>query len=223
MFRDLVAHSSDCDKHRYRVDLAQVAQLAKTYDARSDGNVHSLQLAGVAFHESRCGSTLVANALIAMNPKLHRVYSESAPPIAALHSICGETYSKCPLEAAARILQDVMYLMGRSNDRREKRVFFKIQSIGSRNIQVFQHAFPDTPWMFIYRDPVQVLMSQLAQGARVANCVRPRASPPSSVLEIVARRGYNIKDISNEEYCAAHLVSFNICEWTDTRTREKRI
>jgi hypothetical protein len=213
MFRDLVSHSPDCDKHRYRVDLAQVTQLVKTHDdnARSgdENNVHSLQLAGVVFHESRCGSTLVANTLIAMNPKLHRVYSESAPPIAALHSICGETYAKCPLEGAARILQDVMYLMGRSNDAHEKRVFFKIQSVASRNIKVFQHAFPNTPWMFIYRDPVQVLMSQLAQGTRAANCVRSRVSPPSSVLEIVARGGYdNIKHISNEEYCAAHLVRF---------------
>jgi hypothetical protein len=108
MFRDLVSHSPDCGKHRNRVDLARVAQLAKKYDVGHDGSVQSLQLSGVVFHESRCGSTLVANALMAMNPKENRVYSESAPPIAALHNICGETFARCPMEAAARMLQDVM-------------------------------------------------------------------------------------------------------------------
>jgi hypothetical protein len=113
------------------------------------------------------------------------------------------------MEAAARILQDVMYMMGRSNDAQEKLVFFKIQSIGTRSIQVFQHAFPTTPWMFLYRDPVQVLMSQLAQGPRVANCVQSRRNPPISIVDIVKKGGYNIKDITNEEYCAAHLVSLS--------------
>lgn len=41
-FRDLVSHSPDCDKHRYRVDLARVAQLAKDYDVGGDGSVQSL-------------------------------------------------------------------------------------------------------------------------------------------------------------------------------------
>jgi hypothetical protein len=207
MFRDLVSHSPDCDKHLYHVDLARVAQLAKKYDAGGDGRVQSLQLSGVVFHESRCGSTLVANALMAMNPKQNRVYSESAPPIAALRSVCGETFGRCSVEAAARILQDVMYMMGRSNDAQEKRVFFKIQSVGTRNIQVFQRAFPTTPWIFLYRDPVQVLMSQMAQGPRAANCVQSRRNPPSSIVDIVKRGGYNMKDITSEEYCAAHLVS----------------
>ena len=33
-----------------------------------------LKLHGVVFHESRCGSTLVANSLAAFNPERKRVY-----------------------------------------------------------------------------------------------------------------------------------------------------
>ena len=216
MFRDLVAHSPDCDKHRYRVDLGQVAQLARSFD-NEDGAVlgltKSLILGGVVFHESRCGSTLVANALIGMNPQKHRVYSESAPPIVALRQVCGETYSTCSLETASRILQDALYLMGRTNDLQEERVFFKIQSVGTRSIEVFQHAFPGTPWMFVYRDPVQVLMSQMAHGKNMANCLRGRQQPPTSVATIATRSGFNVRNLSSEEYCAAHLVRYD-CVWS---------
>lgn len=207
MFRDLVGHSPDCNEHRYRVDLNKIAMLARAFDA-NDGQslVKPLELSGVVFHESRCGSTLVANALIGMNTRKHRVYSESAPPIAALRGICGETFQQCSMETATRILQDTLYLMGRSNDLQEERVFFKIQSVGTRSIQTFQQAFPETPWMFVYREPVQVLMSQLAQGSKNANCVQARQQPAQAIEELVRKAGYNVKKLSNVEYCAAHLV-----------------
>ena len=115
MFRDLVAKSPDCSKTKYRVDLSQVASLARALDAEDGQSLtKSLELSGVVFHESRCGSTLVANALIGMNPAKHRVYSESAPPIAALRGVCGEVYQHCSENQAAILLQDTLYLMGRT-------------------------------------------------------------------------------------------------------------
>ena len=32
-------------------------------------------------------------------------------------------------------------------------MFFKVSSIGSKNIDVMQRAFPTVPWIFVYRDP----------------------------------------------------------------------
>lgn len=60
--------------------------------------------------------------------------------------------------------------------------------------------------MFVYREPVQVLMSQLAQGSKNANCVRGRQQPARAISDLVAREGYNVRQLSNEDYCAAHLV-----------------
>lgn len=205
MFRDLVAKSPDCDKPRV-MNLKQVVAEAHRRDAEGTG-ANVLQLAGVVFHESRCGSTLVANMCMAANPDEHRVYSESAPPLAALRSVCGENYDTCSLETAAAVLKDVIYLMSRSDDPKESKVFFKIQSLGTRNLKVFLHAFPATPWLFVYREPVQVMMSQLAHGVRNANCVRSKRSRSMRVEEIADRHGVILKHISDEDYCAVHLAT----------------
>lgn len=216
MFRDLTAKSASCDGPR-KMDLGKVVQAARERDSdinpRRVSSVHVLNLAAVVFHESRCGSTLVANILAGMNPAAHRVYSESPPPLHALKTVCGEDYSHCTKTISARILRDVIYLMSRSNDLKETRVFFKVQSLGSRNIEVFQQAFPATPWLFVYRDPVEILMSQLANGPRNANCVRPQRlhTQPTSVHRVWQHRGSsattNLKTLSPEEYCAVHLAT----------------
>ena len=83
-----------------------------------------LQLRGVVFNESRCGSTLTANAKMALNPDKHRVYSDSAPTRQAMMA-CGETSSECSVGAAANLLKDVIYILVRLDEPEEENVFFK--------------------------------------------------------------------------------------------------
>lgn len=213
MFRDLVGKSRKCQSTRKRVPLKDIATQARAIDEKNrrqptDRQVPKpLNLTALVFHESRCGSTLVANTLIGMNPEQHRVYSESPPPVTAMKA-CGDDYEKCSLNQAAMILRDVLYMMGRTNDPKEERVFFKIQSVGSRHIDVFRHAFPTTPWLFVFRDPVQVMMSHLANGLKRANCMRSARNPPFITQQIAKRRGHSsASDLSPEEFCAAHLAS----------------
>lgn len=212
MFRDLIANSPDCqgDNLITNVDISKITQRARKYDATTP-TVNVLNLTAVVFHESRCGSTLTANLLAAMEPTQHRVYSESSPPLQALAQVCGDDYSNCPLETAASVLTDVIYLMSRSDDPAERRVFFKIQSAGTRNLPVFTTAFPTTPYLFVYRDPVQVMISHLKQGLLSANCVRSRSHPPSSVLDVIQKYApashTTTTDLSPQDYCAAHLAS----------------
>jgi uncharacterized membrane protein len=80
MFRFLVSHSF-CDKRKNQsiVDLATIAEKTRRSDAQS------MDPTGFVFHESRVGSTLVANSLQSMNPAMNRVYSESDP-----HKHCSE-------------------------------------------------------------------------------------------------------------------------------------
>ena len=218
MFRDLVAASKDCTRKRHKLDLRKVAQLARRQDEQlmndpTRGDVPKvLNLTGVVFHESRCGSTLVANSLIGMNPTKHRTYSESTPPATAIHGVCGETYSLCTVDQAAMILRDTMYLMSRSNDPKEERVFFKFQSVTTRNLPVFLKAWPQVPWIFVYRDPVQVMMSHVRDGVDHANCVRGRFRAPSIVKQIVKKYAgrtpkLDVSTMPGEYYCAAHLAS----------------
>ena len=170
MFRFLIAASPDCKKQdQVTFDLRKVAYLARQRDQlmvtsnkqeEKDTGPKVLNVTAVAFHESRCGSTLVANSMIAMDPEKHRAYSESSPPVSAFH-ICGDYFDTCSQEQAATILRDTIYLMSRTDDHKEERVFFKFQSITSKAIPTFQMAFPNVPWMYVYRDPVQVMMSHV--------------------------------------------------------------
>jgi hypothetical protein len=212
MFHDLVSGSEGCQRHKWTFELRRIVQLARARDAQvaKEGKAvpKVLDLSAVVFHESRCGSTLVANTLIGMAPEKHRTYSESAPPAMAIKNVCGSDYTMCSLDQAAMVLRDSMYLMSRSNDPREERVFFKMQSITTQNIAVFQKAYPEVPWMFVYRSPVEVMMSHFKDGIHHANCVRGQQSPPKVVREIAARRGYaSAESMQAEDYCAAHLAS----------------
>mmetsp|Transcript_5689 Transcript_5689/g.10042 ORF Transcript_5689/g.10042 Transcript_5689/m.10042 type:complete len:457 (-) Transcript_5689:43-1413(-) len=222
MFGD-VAENSHCgkgSKNIIRVDLKEAVQLARDFDEyiakngdRISSNVGNLptvlDLKGVVFHESRCGSTLAANSMMALNPEKHRVYSESGPPESAM-KVCGEGYSKCSVEAAASLMKDVIYMMSRSNDPKEERLFFKFQSITSRTMGTFRMAFPTTPWIFLYRDPVEVMMSQLdVPRLSKANCVKSKNSSPM-VRAFIDKTDYNFDDFLDEEFCAVHLAT--LCE-----------
>lgn len=215
MFRDLIDFSGCTGDNFVRVDLAEAVELAKEYDTKlfRDNIVNGtmkgpsvLSLKGAVFHESRCGSTLAANALVALDPEKNRVYSESAPPKLVLKK-CGENFSECSVEGAANLLRDVVYLMGRSNNPAEENLFFKFQSTTTRTMQVFRAAFPTTPWIFLYRDPIEVMQSQLnMKDTSTSNCVRNYKKSP--MIKLLARKlRVKLNDLENEEICALHLAT----------------
>ena len=79
------------------------------------------------FHESRVGSTLVAN-LLGSDP-FNMVYSESAPPSSVLLHPAVRSPDK-----QKRLFRDVLLAMGRSPI--HNKLFFKFQSITSTKIKV---------------------------------------------------------------------------------------
>jgi len=230
MFRDVIA-ASECgtsnDNPRLSFDLKQAVKGARKMDAAfrnkddddDDATIpHVLDLAGIVFHESRCGSTLVANLLQSLNPQENIVYSESGPPVTILRLADATEKARATVlsqAAAATVLQDVVYLMSRTTTVQKRRVFFKIQSIGTLSLPVVRRAFEKTPWVFVYRNPTEVLMSHLAQAGKRANCVQTqhRGSVPDRIHSVVQQYGgggggsNNPRDLSIEEYCAAHLAT----------------
>jgi len=147
--------------------------------------------------------------MIAMDPKKHRTYSESAPGIKAFN-MCGDNFERCSEEQAVSIFRDTVYLMSRTDDHKEERVFFKFQSATSKKISVFQKAFPEVPWMYIYREPVQVMMSHIKDdpSLRMAICTKSRRHSPPDVEDIAKRHGRSgAHELEAVEYCAVHLAS----------------
>jgi hypothetical protein len=157
---------SGCDRRGnvITVDMATIIEKTKEYDEMMQqkaesghvddigGYVHVMQPTGFVFHESRVGSTLVANSLAAMDPEAHRVFSESTPINMAL-SVCEDMGSDCDMDMAANLFRDVVYLMGRTNSPKEKHLFFKVSSAGTKRMNVMREALPTTPWIFVYRTP----------------------------------------------------------------------
>ena len=211
MFRFLVSQSG-CDgrKNQVVVDLAYIIEKTKAYDKslklQNNSDVRSMDPTGFVFHESRVGSTLVANSLTAMNPSANRVYSEA------------NTFNSALKSDNPQLLRDVVYLMGRTNRAEEQNMFFKVSSIGSKRISVMREAFPETPWIFVYREPVQTMMSHLdpakvnvkRNGRIMAVCTRARHDPPRELYDLVEQKGRRMDELSDQEFCAAHLAS--LCE-----------
>jgi hypothetical protein len=104
---------------------------------------------GLIFHMSRCGSTLLAR-MLAADPD-NTVVSEAAP-----------------IDAAARtgdpaLLRAMAGAFARPRGVGERRLFLKLDCWHTRFIPLFRAAFPDTPWIFVHREPVEVLVSHARQ------------------------------------------------------------
>jgi len=229
MFKDLIANSPACRRTRVTVDLLRAASEARIQSMQDEMNANasdtdadheatatskskSMKPTGFVFHESRCGSTLVANSLASFDPPTTRVYSESPPPITVAKAAQAAIAANPNVEAdAIRMVQDTLFLMGRTSDMIEERLFFKIQSIGSKSIDIFRKAFPSSPFIYVFRDPVQVMRSHLkGQDTTHAVCTRSRRNPPADLLNHIANSNSIVQkasSLSTEEFCAAHLAT----------------
>jgi len=196
MFRDLVSAS--------RCSRGKSGSLSSLYEEAMSRERKPLSPSGFVFHESRVGSTLIANMLASVPTNL--VYSESAPPPAVINHC-----RSCTTEQRTTVLRQLFALMGASPV--HERLFFKFQSITVPNIAILSAAFPETPWIFVYRDPVQVMMSHFKHGVggHGAPCLREHKRPRAATARILdPTDASKASSASAERYCAAHLAM--LCE-----------
>lgn len=166
------------------------------------------------FHESRVGSTMVSNLLTTLG----RVYSEPYPIYTAMTSCSarwdGQLSSDCDAKKQRRLLQDVIYMMQRANTKEPsgsnapKRVFFKFGSRLTPHISKLTELFPHTPWVFLYRDPIEVLVSH----QKKSSCLS-KTYLPEDIKEAIGRRGAGNQSVwakHDIQFCAAQLAG--ICE-----------
>jgi hypothetical protein len=114
---------------------------------------------GFIFHISRCGSTLIAQMLAALPENV--VISEAGPMDTVLRS-----HLRDPgITEEERILwlRGLLNALGQRRKAGEKSLFVKFDSWHALFLPLIQRAFPAVPWIFVYREPVEVLMSQSRQ------------------------------------------------------------
>ncbi|MEP7336642.1 MAG: sulfotransferase family protein [Acidobacteriota bacterium] len=109
-----------------------------------------LQAAGFIFHMSRCGSTLISQMLAALPQNV--VLSEPMPIDRLL---------RAPGTDEQRLiwLQGLVSALGQPRQGGERHLFIKFDSWSVADLPLISRAFPATPWLFVYRNPVEVLMS----------------------------------------------------------------
>lgn len=165
-----------------------------------------IQPSGFVFHESRVGSTLIAN-MLASNPK-NLVFSES-PTITTPIAKC----AKCTEEQSYELFRKVMKLMGVTSY--HTNLYFKFQTNVNKWFDFILNEYPQSGFIYVFRDPVEVMMSQFAHGVQgrpgSALCVRHRGKandrPIVKLLNDVT--GKSEKFLSNPEYCAGFLAFHN--------------
>jgi hypothetical protein len=125
---------------RWRMSLADfLAGAAQQAESR-------LTPDGFIFHMSRCGSTLVSQMLAQSDCNI--AISEASPIDAAVRTNSPE------------ILRAMVKAFGRPRSGHERRFFIKLDSWHALALPLFERTFPDTPWLFLYRDPLEVMVSQ---------------------------------------------------------------
>lgn len=116
----------------------------------------SLDPAGMIFHVSRCGSTLVSRLLSTVAGVV--VVAEPAP----LNALLGLDPARVDGATLVRVVRLLVRALGRCRHGDERQLVLKCTSWNIRRQEILTAAFPDTPWVWVQRDPAEVAASLLA-------------------------------------------------------------
>ena len=182
-----------CRKNSITMDLGELMKAIRLHDEENPHRINLMKPSGIVYHNSRCGSTLTANMLTVADPIAHRVYSE---PLLLLRAMASRN---------EQLVEDVLYLMGRSNDLGEKHFFIKMRSTAVRNMQVMPQS---VKWIYLYRRPEEIFASHFVP-TETSNivCLKGRSKPHKTMTDLANEQGLgDMGELTNEEFCAVRLV-----------------
>ncbi|GKS85150.1 sulfotransferase family protein [Acidovorax sp. SUPP1855] len=120
---------------------------------------------GIVFHVSRCGSTLVTQAFAALDS--HVTLSE--PPLLddlmRANALLPGMDRALAVPAARAVASAWSQPLRPGHGARRSHLVIKCDCWATGYADQIAQAWPDTPWLFLYRDPLEVLVSQWQQRA----------------------------------------------------------
>jgi hypothetical protein len=143
-----------------------------------------VQPSGFIFHSSRCGSTLITRMLAQLRRNI--VLSEPEPVSEIVSSHATD-------EQRVEWLRNIMSALAQPRGG-EGSLFVKLEPRDIFMLPLFRQAYPDVPWLFVYREPIELLVSnQLLPAAYLM-----RGVPSAAGVDLAAAR-------EPDEYMAATL------------------
>ncbi|HVF23591.1 MAG TPA: sulfotransferase [Pyrinomonadaceae bacterium] len=181
------------DRRETFAEFDTLIRLEKTFD--------SVAPTGFIFHSSRCGSTLLSNACRALPGAI--VLSE--PPavdklLARFVTDTDEHGTKAMLYSL--FLRAAINALAQHRTGQERHLFVKFACCSTMQIERIQRIWPNVPWVFLYRDPVETIVSNMRN--------RPSwlMDDHRVLASIIDTRPEEVAQMSAEELCARSIASF---------------
>jgi hypothetical protein len=161
-----------------------------------------VQPSGFIFHISRCGSTLLANALKSFQGTV--VISE-AQPLAALLAPQASGYQVQDFEQQrGELFKGLVEAYGQRRTGEEQGLVIKFSSWSILSIAVVRRLWPEVPCVVVIRNPVEVAVSCLQ---RAPGWFRFRRNP-SMASRVFGWSEDSVKEMSKEQFCARTIGIF---------------
>jgi hypothetical protein len=114
---------------------------------------------GFIFHSSRCGSTLVANACRAVSGSI--VLSEANAIDKLIARFITDVDNPVKETLYSVFLRDVVHALAQHREGKEKHLFIKFACCSFAQLERIKRIWPYVPWLFLYRDPVETIVSNM--------------------------------------------------------------
>jgi hypothetical protein len=188
------ARAEHPDRQELFTEFDTLVQLEKTFD--------SVSPTGFIFNSSRCGSTLMANACRAIDGAIVLSEPDAADKlIARLITDVDEHGTKEVLYSI--FLRGVVRALGQRRKGDERYLFVKFACCSVSQIERIRRVWPDVPCLFMYRDPIETIVSNVQ-------------NPPAWLLDkdcrvlasIIGSSPSEVSRMTLEELCARAIGSF---------------
>jgi len=156
---------------------------------------------GFIFHSSRCGSTLIANACRAIAGSI--VLSEANAIDKLVARFITDTTENMKESLYSVFLRGVVHALAQRRTGSEKHLFIKFACCSFTQIERIKRIWPRVPWIFLYRDPIETIVSNLAD-------VPPwlKDSDGRVLASITGASPEEVAEMPLEELCARAIGSF---------------
>jgi hypothetical protein len=122
-------------------------------------SIESLTPTGFIFHSSRCGSTLLANACRSLDDSI--VLSEANAIDKLVARFITDANDPVKESLYSVFLRAVVNALAQRRTGDERRLFIKFSCCSISQLERIKRIWPTVPWVFLYRDPVETIVSNM--------------------------------------------------------------